>query len=152
MRFLTYEGLQVGALEPQLARVQAAFERDDLAAVDLKKLQGGYYRAKLNDAARLVLQFVTWQGARAALALEVLPHHEYERSRFLRGASVDEAKIEAAVEPLDEKPIKYLHPSRTRFALLDKPISFDDAQDEVLRRRAPASASSCRGWTGRIRH
>ncbi|MER2563705.1 MAG: UvrD-helicase domain-containing protein [Myxococcaceae bacterium] len=137
MRFLTYEGLHAAGLEPQLARVQEAFERDDLAAIDLKKLQGGYYRAKLNDSARLVLQFVTSQGARAVLALEVLPHHEYERSRFLRGARVDEARIEAAVEPLEARPIKYLHPSRPRFALLDKPISFDDTQDEILRRRPP---------------
>lgn len=137
MRFLTYEGLHVGDLSPQLERVRAAFERDDLAAVDLKKLHGGYYRAKLSDAARLILQFVRWNGARAALALELLPHHEYERSRFLRGARVDEAKIDAAVEPLDERPIKYLHPTRATFALLDKPLSFDDAQDEVLRRRPP---------------
>lgn len=50
MRFLVYEGLHPGALAPQLDRVRAAFERDDLAAVDLKKLQGGYYRAKLSDA------------------------------------------------------------------------------------------------------
>lgn len=137
MRFLTYEGLHATDFEPQLDRVRAAFERDDLAAVDLKKLHGGYYRVKLSDAARLIVQFVRWNGGRAALALELLPNHEYERSRFLRGARVDESKIEAAVEPLDERPIKYLHPTRPTFALLDKPLSFDDAQDEVLRRRPP---------------
>jgi hypothetical protein len=140
VRFLTYEGLHPGALAAQVERVRAAFERDDLRAVDLKKLQGGYYRAKLSDAGRLIVQFVAWQGQRAVLALEVLPRHEYEKSRFLRGAHVDEARIEAPVEApeqLDVTPMKYLHPSRATFSLLDKPLSFDDAQDEVLRRRPP---------------
>ncbi|MGV3619207.1 MAG: hypothetical protein ACO1OB_00240, partial [Archangium sp.] len=137
MRLLTYEGLDAGDFAPQLDRVRAAFERDDLAAVDLKKLRGGYYRAKLSDAARLILQFVHWNGQRAALALELLPNHEYERSRFLRGAQIDDEKIDAALEPLEARPIKFLHPTRPTFALLDKPISFDDAQEEVLRHRPP---------------
>jgi len=137
MRFLRYDGLHEGALSAQVERVRVAVERDDLKAIDLKKLHGGYYRAKLSDAGRLLLQFVDWQGQRAALALEVLPNHEYERSRFLRGAAVDESRIGAAEEALEFKPIKYLHPTRSTFALLDKPLSFDDAQDEVLRRRPP---------------
>ena len=140
MRFLTYEALSPGDLAPQLERVRAAIERDELSAIDLKKLGvGRYYRAKLSDRARLVLQFVTWEGRRAALALEILPNHEYEKSRFLRGAQIDETRIEAANNPevLDAVPMKYLHPTRASFALLDKPLSFDDVQDEVLRRRPP---------------
>lgn len=140
MRFLSYDGLSPGELAPQLERVGAAFERGDLAAVDLKKLGiGGYYRARLSDRARLILQFIQWEGQRAALALEILPNHEYEKSRFLRGARVDESQIEDAhrEEALEARPIKYLHPARGSFALLDKPISFDDVQDEVLRRRPP---------------
>ncbi len=140
VRLLTYEGLSPGELAPQLERLRASFERGDLIAVDLKKLGvGGYYRAKLSDRARLLLQFVQWEGQQAALALEILPNHEYEKSRFLRGARVDEARIEAThrAEDLETKPIKYLHPTRASFALLDKPISFDDVQDEVLRRRPP---------------
>lgn len=140
MRFLTYEGLFPGELGPQLERVRAAVERDELASIDLKKLGvGGYYRARLSDRARLVLQFVRWEGHQAALALEILPNHEYEKSRFLRGARIDESRIEDAhrSEALESKPIKYLHPTRASFALLDKPLSFDDVQDEVLRRRPP---------------
>ncbi len=140
MRFLTYESLSRGELGPQIDRIASAFERDDLAAVDLKKLKANrLYRAKLNDQARLILSFVTWQGQRAALALEVLPHHEYEKSRFLAGARIDESRIEAAadLEALETTPMKYLHPTRPTFALLDKPLSFDDAQEDVVRRRPP---------------
>jgi hypothetical protein len=140
MRFLTYDGLVAGDLGPQLDRVRAAFERDDLAAVDLRKLAvGGLYRARLSDRARLILKFVTWQGQRCALALEVLANHEYEKSRFLKGARVDEARIEPAEAPaqLEASPMKYVHPTRAVFSMLDKPLSFDDTQDEVLRRRPP---------------
>ncbi|HYV47508.1 MAG TPA: ankyrin repeat domain-containing protein [Myxococcaceae bacterium] len=137
---MTYEGLDSAGLESQVEKVRAAVERDDLRSPNVKKLASGpYYRAKLDDAARLLLQFVSWRGEKACLALEVIRQHDYARSRFLRGARVDESKLgeEVTPEALAPAPIRYLHPTRNRFHLLDKPISFDDAQDEVLRRRPP---------------
>lgn len=123
-----------------MEQVRAAIERDDFRSPDVKKLHvGPYYRAKLDDASRLLLQFVQWRGERACLALEVIRHHDYARSRFLRGAPVDEAKLVEGVEParVDTVPVRYLHPTRATFQLLDKPLSFDDAQEDVLRRRPP---------------
>jgi tetratricopeptide (TPR) repeat protein len=138
MRLLTYDGLSLVGFEAPMERLEAALARDDVRAAGLKKLEGGYYRAKLSDKARLILQFVTTGAERAALALELLPNHEYERSRFLRGVStVDESRIDPPDEPLAEAPIRYLHPTRTTFALLDKPLSFDDAQASVLEQRPP---------------
>ncbi len=141
MRFLTYADLSPGSLAPQLERVAAAIERDDFRSADVKKLQvGDYYRAKLGDAARLILKFVSHGGQKACLALELLPTHDYARSRFLRGAPVDEAKLppeELAPTSVAAPPIRYLHPSRATFEVLDKPLSFDDAQDEISRRRPP---------------
>ncbi len=96
-----------------------------------------YYRAKLGGAGRLIMQFVEWCGQKAALALEVLPNHEYARSRFLRGSAIDEAHVPELAGDVETTPIKYLHPARATFAVRDKPLSFDDAQDEVLRRRPP---------------
>ena len=37
----------------------------------------------------------------------------------------------------DAQPVRYLHPERTAIHFLDKPISFDDAQDAVYRLPAP---------------
>ncbi|HRH86116.1 MAG TPA: AAA family ATPase [Rubrivivax sp.] len=79
------------------------------------------------------------------LALEVIENHAYERSRFLRGAAVDEAKIEreAAADPAapalksDATPLRWLGAGRTRFELLDKPIVFDEAQEQAHRHPAP---------------
>lgn len=138
MRLLTYDGLSLAGFEAPMARLERALAENDFRAAGLKKLEGGYYRARLSDSARLILQFVNTGAERAALALELLPHHEYDRSRFLRGVSeVDEGRIDAPVEPPAESPMRYLHPTRTTFALLDKPLSFDDAQASVLDHRAP---------------
>src|SRR5207342_3619738 len=98
---------------------------------------GGYYRAKLDYSNRLLLQFARCGDETVCLALEVIENHAYEKSRFLRGASVDEAKIEgesalgdsAAHAIADGVRLRWLHASRAEFELLDKPIVFDDAQE-----------------------
>ncbi|HVL08506.1 MAG TPA: ankyrin repeat domain-containing protein, partial [Burkholderiaceae bacterium] len=77
------------------------------------------------------------------LALELIENHAYERSRFLRGAAVDEAKIErdpdtgAQALAADALALRAAAAQRTQFELLDKPIVFDDAQDAASRHGAP---------------
>ncbi|MEI6724304.1 MAG: hypothetical protein WCO67_26370, partial [Betaproteobacteria bacterium] len=51
--------------------------------------------AKLSDEARLLLTFLPYDGKTVCLYLEVIADHAYEKSRFLRGASLDRDKIEA---------------------------------------------------------
>ena len=53
----------------------------------------GLYRARLGHADRLIVKLMRHGGERYALALEVVENHAYDRSRFLRGAAVDEDKI-----------------------------------------------------------
>ncbi len=140
MRFLTYASLAAGELQDKVEWVRAAVERDDFKSPDIKKLTPApYYRAKLDDGSRLLLSFVEYRGERACLALEVIRQHDYRKSRFLRGAVVDEANLEAPPEPakVEARPVRYLHPTHSRFHLLDKPLSFDDAQDALLRTRPP---------------
>ena len=141
MRFLTYAGLDPGRLRAAFDKVRSAIERDDLRSADVKKLQAApYYRAKLDGASRLLLTFVRHRDETACLALEIVAHHAYDHSRFLRGARVDAARIgeaTAATIAADAAPVRYLHPGRSEFHLLDKPISFDDAQDAVYRLPAP---------------
>jgi hypothetical protein len=140
MRFLTYENLDARGLKAKVTKVREAIERDDFRSPDVKKLTGsGYYRARLDDSARLLLSFVEFRGHKACLALEVIPNHAYEKSRFLRGARVEEASLVEVTGPaeVEAPPIRHLHPTRATFSHLDKPLSFDDAQDEVLRRPLP---------------
>ncbi|MGX9687038.1 AAA family ATPase [Deinococcus wulumuqiensis] len=146
MRFLTYHDLDIGKLGAKLKKVREAVERDDFKTPDIKKLaQGTYYRAKLDDTNRLLLTFVRHepeggQSETVCLALEVIHQHAYEKSRFLRGAPIDEAKLpdfNVAAVNADAQQLRYLNPARSEFHLLDKVISFDDTQDAVYRTPAP---------------
>lgn len=153
MRLLQYKDLNLRRIKRAFDKVKAAIESGDFRSADVKKLNAGpYYRAKLDYSNRLLLQFaridrpeVEGGTETVCLALEVIENHAYERSRFLRGAVVDEARIErepaadatAPALSADATPLRWLGPGRTQFELLDKPIVFDEAQDEAYRHTAP---------------
>jgi hypothetical protein len=153
VQFLKYAKLAVPSrLEPSLAKVRAAIERDDFYSADVKKLTSSkYFRAGLDYDSRLLLEFVEYAGARACLALEIIEKHAYDRSRFLRGTRVDDANLPGPVGAGDVEVneatarVRYLHPSRTEFHLLDKPISFDDRQEELHRLPLPMVLVGCAG-------
>ena len=146
MRIITYRDLRPGRFAKPLERLRAGLGRGDFATAGLKKLAPTpYWRAKLSDDARLLMQFVPHNGETVCLFLEVIPDHAYEKSRFLRGAQVDRDKIEAGPPDLAPQPepgarsgweLKWLPPEAVEFDLLDKPIVLDAAQ-EAVRRHAP---------------
>ncbi|CAN7621438.1 AAA family ATPase [Pseudoduganella sp. LjRoot289] len=125
-------------------KVRQAIERDDFRSADVKKLSnlahGKFYRAKLDYADRLLFATIRYQGEVYALLLEVIEQHAYSKSRFLRGADIDDDKIpavEAAEAAAQAEPVRYLHRERRRVHWLDKAISFDDAQHAVYLQPAP---------------
>ena len=62
MRIVTYRDLRPGRFAKPLERLRAALARGDFAAAGLKKLAPTpYWRAKLNDEARLLMQFAPVQ-------------------------------------------------------------------------------------------
>jgi len=153
MKVLLYKDLNLGRVKAAFQKVKAAIEAGDFRSADVKKLHAGpYYRARLDYANRLLLQFARVERPQAeggaetvCLALEVIENHAYERSRFLRGASVDESRIEPEppAEPeapalaAQATPLRWLGAGRTQFELLDKPVVFDEAQEEAYRHPAP---------------
>lgn len=151
MRFLVYADLSIPKrLAASFEKVRAAIERDDLRSADLKKLSSDrpYFRARLDYDSRLLVQLVRHGAERACLALEVIEQHAYDRSRFLRGARVDESRAldvsESELEA-EAKPVRYLSPGRLDFELLDKPISFDDRQAELYALPLPLILVGCAG-------
>jgi hypothetical protein len=153
MRLLQYKDLNLRRVKAAFDKVKEAIEAGDFRSADVKKLHAGpYYRAKLDYANRLLLQFARVDRPAAdggsetvCLALEVIENHAYERSRFLRGTRVDESRIErepaadakATALTADATPLRWLGAGRTQFELLDKPIVFDEAQEEAYRHPAP---------------
>ena len=119
MKVLEYAGLDTARVRAAYAKVSEALARGDFRAAQVKKLVGpsggAYYRARLNDADRLLFTLLRHGGETCALMLEVIAQHDYAGSRFLRGAVVDEAKIaEATLSEMqaDAQPVRYLHPQR----------------------------------------
>jgi hypothetical protein len=116
--------------------------RDDFYSAEVKKLADrDLYRAKLDYSNRLLFRIARHGGERYALLLEVVENHAYEKSRFLRGARVDEASLlpVAPAQLADEglPALPYVNPSGTRFNLLDKALSFDEAQEALYRLPPP---------------
>ena len=144
MNILEYVGLDTTRVKAQYEKVRRAIERDDFRQADVKKLanvtHGKFYRARLDYANRLLFSIVRHGETAYALMLEVIEQHAYDRSRFLRGAAIDDDKIppiDAASAAGDATPVRYVHPDRREIHLLDKLISFDDAQEAVYRLPPP---------------
>ncbi len=144
MRILEYTGLDPSQHRAQYDKVIAAIARDDFRSADIKKLtnisHGQFYRAKLDYANRLLFTLIRHGDGVYALMLEIIEQHAYDQSRFLRGAGVDEDKlpeIEAQAAAATAEAVRYVHPERREIHLLDKVISFDDAQETVYRLPPP---------------
>jgi len=144
VRILEYSGLTTGRVAGPYRRAVEAIARGDFRTADVKKLSnlshGKFYRARLDGPHRLLFALVRYRGEVCALMLEVIENHDYASSRFLRGSTVDETKIVDAqfdAAAAEAEHIRYLHPARTTLRFLDKPLSFDDAQDAVYRSPPP---------------
>lgn len=140
MKVLLYEGLEVPPhLEQRLDRVLESLRQDRPQQAEVKKLSPTpYFRAKLSDKDRLLLKLVRADGEGAWLVLEVIPNHAYHRSRFLRGAVVqEEAATSIAEETMQAETLHHLDLKAPRFHLLDKPLTFDALQEEVLKAPLP---------------
>jgi hypothetical protein len=144
VKILEYTGLDTSRVKASYRKVADAIARNDFRAAQVKKLvnlsHGRFYRARLDDADRLLFSLVRHGDEVCALMLEVIANHDYDKSRFLRGAAIDESRIldidaDAAIG--EALPVRYLHPERTVIHLLDKPISFDDTQEAIYRQPAP---------------
>ena len=142
MKILEYADLDVAKVKRQYEKTIDFLANDDFRSADVKKLsEQGLYRAKLDDANRLLFKIMSFNGERYALILETVLNHAYEKSKFLRGVRIDEAKIMAvdrAESVAEDTPqLRYVNPDVKRFHFLDKAISFDPEQQEVYRLSAP---------------
>ncbi len=158
MRILEYAGFDTERVRAPYQKVVEAFAKSDFALLDLKKLHGRslnqgdvqrfgpLYRAKLGYADRLLFTYVRHQNELCVLMLEVLLGHDYAKSRFLRGALVDEQHIVAPANVQSHAPelsneriaeLRYLHPERAKIFWLDRPLSLDDSQFEVFNSPTP---------------
>jgi hypothetical protein len=143
MKILRHADLDASRLERPFERTVALLEAGDFRGAEVKKLAGRpLYRAKLSDADRLIFRFGAYRGETYLILLEVVRNHDYGSSRFLRGAVVDESRLVPLHQPApltdaDVQPLGYVNPRQSRVHVLDKVLSFDDAQEVALNHRPP---------------
>lgn len=148
MRLLCHHHLDTQRVKAQFAKLQQAVARDDFKSPNLKKLNPTpYWRFKLDQTNRLLVQFARYKNETVCLALEVVHNHDYASARFLRGATlqwdqIDKADVEDTVPSEQERneqapALRYLHPACDEIHVLDKVLSFDDTQQAVFDTPAP---------------
>ena len=134
MQVLLYNNLAPASI-PNFAKVKTLLETGDFRSADVKKVTDDLYRARLDRSNRLLFKFARHRGETYILVLELIANHAYESSRFLhRGVKVDESKLPdiAPDQSADAEELAYVNPNGRTFNILDKVISFDDAQQAVF--------------------
>ena len=143
MNILYYKDLDYSKVKKQFKKTVDQLKSGDFASAEIKKMVNtGFYRAKLDYENRLLFKFATYSGQTYILLLEVIYNHDYDKSRFLRGAKIDDNKLEVLKSP-DKVPVDhlvdlcYVNPKSVHFHLLDKVISFDESQEDIFKVTPP---------------
>lgn len=143
MNLLYYSDLDYSTVEKKFKKVEKMLAKGDFKSADVKKLKNTpYYRAKLDDTNRLLFKFAEYDNNTYLLLLEIILNHDYEKSKFLRGYSVDENKLEVIatekeVKSTEKEKLRYVNRKNKTIHILDKYLSFDDSQNEVYNLPAP---------------
>ena len=139
MNILLYNDLETAKI-PGFRKVCKALQADNFTQADVRKLDDNLYCARLNQKDRLLFALHNYNNEPWCLILEHIANHAYEKSRFLRrGVAVDESKIPVvpSIDKESPEPLVYLNTANERFNLLDKIISFDEAQESIYRLPPP---------------
>jgi hypothetical protein len=133
MQVLLYNQLHPQSI-PNFQKMKRLLEAGDFRSADVKKVGDNLYRARLDINNRLLFSLYRSHGHTYILVLECIAHHAYNTSRFLRrGGTIDESKIPTLDHPEQAaaEPLAFINPQLPTFHLLNKVISFDDAQQAV---------------------
>ena len=143
MKILLYNRLNTEPVQRQFDKTLQFLQNGDFRSADVRKMKTqGFYRARLDDTNRLLFKIGEYEGEKYLFILEVILNHDYDKSRFLRGAAVQEEKLKAIydvknVDKEDVEEIPYLNSLCRSFTILNKFITFDENQTEILYHEAP---------------
>jgi UvrD/REP helicase N-terminal domain len=133
MQVILYNHLNPKTI-PHFHKMQGLLEAGDFRSADVKKVGHNLYRARLDSSNRLLFSLYRYQHHTYILVLECIAHHAYDKSRFLRrGGRIDESKLPTLDTPeqADTAPLAYINPKLSTFHILNKVLSFDDAQQAL---------------------
>ncbi len=135
---LFYNELDRESVRKNFDKVLQQLSKGDFKSADVRKMSNtGYYRARLNIRDRLLFTIASDNQKKYLLLLEVIQHHDYAKSRFLRGAQIpDEDALQQLegtedIRTEDVKVLNYINESDHSIHVLNKFISFDDTQQAI---------------------
>lgn len=141
---LFYNQLDSKSVQKSFDKVLQQLISGDFKSADVRKMSNtGYYRARLDIKDRLLFAFVEVNQKKYLLLLEVIQHHDYAKSRFLRGAQLPDETAMQAIEKIDDvlpadiKAMNYLNEKGHSIHALNKFISFDDTQQAIFNVHPP---------------
>ena len=143
MKILYYNDINSSKLKKKYEKTIGFLEKNDFKSAEVKKLTNtNFYRAKLDYENRLLFKFATHNSETYILLLELILNHEYEKSRFLRGAKIDEKKLiplknEKEIAKDEIVDLNFINKKSNKFHMLDKLISFDDVQEKIFKVKPP---------------
>ncbi len=134
LEVLVFRDLERRALGRKIDQVLDQLRAGDFRSAEVKKLKNaGLYRARIDDKNRLLFKVGAHAGRGVLLVLEVVHNHDYASARFLNGAACAEDDFEPVTAPAaPTDTLRFVHPTSPALHMLDKPLSFDDAQATVL--------------------
>ena len=139
-KILHYNGLDITGVKEKFNKVTAFLAQGDFKSAQVKKITPGkYLRAKLDDSNRLLFAPLKYKEQTCLVILEVIRNHDYDKSRFLRGATINEEDILPSIDSMQFDTIGQIHEIAQNSAVhfLDKFIVFDELQSVVLNEPLP---------------
>lgn len=143
MNILYLNNIDYSKVKNQFRKTVKFLEAGDFNSAEIKKLPDtGFYRAKLDYENRLLFKFARYNNQTYLLLLEVIYNHAYEKSRFLRGAKIDESKLrklehEKHIPNNDMVDLNFVNEHSNQFHLLNKALSFDNIQQNIFTVKPP---------------
>jgi hypothetical protein len=141
---LYFDQLDSKSVQKNFDKVLQQLTSGDFKSADVRKMtHTGYYRARLNIKDRLLFTIATWNEKKYLLLLEVIQHHDYAKSRFLRGAQLPDEEAMHPVNTLQDVPssdikkLSYINDSDKSVHLLNKFLSFDETQGAIYQLYPP---------------
>lgn len=139
---MIYNDFEHHKLNDKISKILTLLKKGDFRAADVKKMPNqGYYRAKLDDTNRLLFAIGRYEGKKFLFVLETILNHNYARCRFLNGVPIDESKLLPVFSDEetdgDELSVSYINHKQKKFHVMDKVLSFDEIQGDIIHLPAP---------------
>src|SRR5207244_13627403 len=94
MDIFYYKDFDFPTFQKRYLKIAEHIEKGDLQSLDIKKIpEAGLFRVKLDYENRLLFRFGQISGKTCLLLLELVEHHDYSGSRFLRGKEIKKENL-----------------------------------------------------------